>query len=247
MKVHPAVHGFGRSPDAYERGRPDYPQDAVDWLCDELGIGPSATVVDLAAGTGKLTRLLAPRAGRVVAIEPIAEMAAKLGELVPGVEVLAGTAEETGLPDASVDAVTVAQAFHWFDQERAIAEIHRVLRPRGRLALMWNHRDLSDPLHAALDELVNRYRYDTPAERDQRWRDAFAATTLFTPLRQRDFRNVQETDADGLVDRIGSTSFVAGLPDDKRLPFLEEVRALAPADGRVLLPYRTGVYTCRAL
>jgi SAM-dependent methyltransferase len=247
MNVHPAVHGFGRSPDAYERGRPDYPAAAIDWLCEALEAGPTSTVVDLAAGTGKLTRRLVGRAGTVVAVEPIPEMAAKLRELVGGVEVLQGTAEEMPLPDSSVDSVTVAQAFHWFDQDRAIAEIHRVLRPSGRLGLMWNHRDLSDPLQAAIDDLVNRYRYDTPAERDQRWRKAFAETTLFTPLEQRDFRMVQETDADGLVDRIGSTSFVAALPDGKRLPFLEEVRALAPPDGRVLLRYRTGVYTCRAL
>jgi SAM-dependent methyltransferase len=247
MSVHPAARGFARSPDAYERGRPDYPEAAVAWLCEALEIEPGSTVVDLAAGTGKLTRLLAPRAGRVIAVEPIAEMAAKLRELVPRAEAVEGTAEDMPLPDSSVDAVTVAQAFHWFDQERAIAEIHRVLRPGGRLGLMWNHRDLADPLQKAIDDLVNRHRYDTPAERDQRWRAAFAETTQFTPLEQRDFRNVQEVDADALVDRIGSTSFVATLPDDKRLPFLDEVRALAPPGERAQLPYRTGVYTCRAL
>lgn len=247
MSIHPSARGFARSADAYERGRPDYPPEAIGHLCRELRITESSTVVDLAAGTGKLTRALAPHAGRVIAVEPVDEMRAKLAESLPGVDARAGTAEDMGLPDGCADAVTVGQAFHWFHQERAIAEIHRVLRPGGRLGLVWNHRDLSQPIHQALDDLVNRHRYDTPAERDQRWRAAFAATSLFTPLAQSDFRNLQELDADGLVDRIGSTSFVAALPDEKRLPFLDEVRALTPADGRVALQYRTGVYTCQAL
>jgi SAM-dependent methyltransferase len=247
MSIHPSARGFARSADAYERGRPDYPPAAIDHLCRALDITESSTVVDLAAGTGKLTRALAARAGRLIAVEPVDEMRAKLAESLPDVEARPGTAEDMGLPDDCADAVTVAQAFHWFDQERAIAEIHRVLRPGGRLGLVWNHRDLSHPIQQALDDLVNRYRYDTPAERDQSWREAFAATSLFTLLVQRDFPNLQELDADGLVDRIGSTSFVAALPDEKRLPFLEEVRALAPPDGRVLLPYRTGVYTCQAV
>jgi ubiquinone/menaquinone biosynthesis C-methylase UbiE len=247
VSVHPSARGFAHAADAYERARPNYPAEAVDRLCEALRIGPASTVADLAAGTGKLTRLLVPRAGLVVAIEPIAEMAAKLCKIVPAADVREGTAEEMPLPAASVDAVTVAQAFHWFDAERAMAEIHRVLRPHGHLGLMWNHWDMSDPLQAALDDLVKRHRYETPNERVQRWRAAFAATSLFTRLHQQDFRMVQELDADGLVDRIGSTSFVAALPDEERLPFLDEVRALAPPDGRVLLRYRTGVYTCQAL
>jgi SAM-dependent methyltransferase len=247
MSIHPSARGFALSADAYERARPDYPAEAIDWLCQELQIDPASTVVDLAAGTGKLTRRLRGRAGTLIAVEPIAEMAAKLREVVQGVDVREGTAEAMPLPAAFADAVTVGQAFHWFDEERAIAEIHRVLRPRGHLGLMWNHWDLSDPMQAALDDLVKRYRYETAKERVQRWRAAFAETTLFTPLRERDFRMVQELDADGLVDRIGSTSFVAALPDEERLPFLDEVRALAPSDGRVLLTYRTGVYTCTAI
>src|SRR3989442_48244 len=133
MKVHPAVHGFARSPDAYERGRPDYPAAAIEWICAELAIGPSSTCVDLAAGTGKLTRALVPRAGTVIAVEPIDEMRDTLRAVVPGVEARAGTAENMSLPDDSADAVAVGQAFHWFDGDRALAEIHRVLRPGGGL------------------------------------------------------------------------------------------------------------------
>jgi ubiquinone/menaquinone biosynthesis C-methylase UbiE len=246
-EVHPAARGFERAADEYDRGRPGYPPPAVSWLIERLGVQRGARVVDLAAGTGKLTRELAATGAEVVAVEPARAMRARLEATLPAVEAREGTAEAIPLPESSADAITVAQAFHWFDQERAIAEIHRVLRPQARLGLVWNHRDLSDPVQAALDKLVNRYRYDTPAERDQRWREAFAATPLFTPLVQRDFRNVQHVDADGLVDRIASTSFVATLSDEMRDPFLAEVRALAPPDGRVTLPYRTGVYVCQAV
>jgi SAM-dependent methyltransferase len=247
VKIHPSARGFARSPDAYERGRPDYPAAAVDWLCDELGITPAAAVVDLAAGTGKLTRDLGPRAGRVVAIEPVDEMRAKLAEQLPGVDARPGTAEDMGLPDASADAVTVGQAFHWFDGDRALAEIHRVLRPGGALGLIWNRRDLCHPTHHALQEMLQAYRGGTPEERKEEWRAAFARTTLFTPLVDRHFPHAQVVDADGLVARIESTSFVASLGDDQRNPFLARVRALVPDGERMSLPYTTGVHVCRAL
>ena len=247
MTIHPSARGFALAADAYERARPDYPVEGVNWLASQLALGPGATVVDVAAGTGKLTRLLAPRAGTVIAVEPLDEMAAKLREILPGVQVLRGTAEAIPLPDDCADAVTVAQAFHWFDADAAIAEIHRVLKPAGHLGLVWNHWDLTDPLQRALDDLVKRYRYETPKERVQRWRAAFAATPLFTPLVERVFPHAQTLDADGVVERIGSTSFVAALPDEQRVPFLEEVRGLVPPGDHAQLLYRTGVYTCRAL
>jgi ubiquinone/menaquinone biosynthesis C-methylase UbiE len=134
-----AARGFARSADAYERARPDYPAEAIAWLAERVGLGPGRTVVDLAAGTGKLTRPLADNGARVIAVEPVAEMRAALPA---SVEALDGTAESIPLDDGSVDLVTVAQAFHWFDGDAALAEIARVLRPEGRLVIEIMHRDL---------------------------------------------------------------------------------------------------------
>jgi ubiquinone/menaquinone biosynthesis C-methylase UbiE len=149
---------FDRVPALYDRVRPDYPDEAVDWLVEKLGVGRESTVLDLAAGTGKLTKALLARArARVLAVEPAGAMLDRLREVAPGAEAIEGTAETIPLPDASADAVTVAQAFHWFANDTALAEIHRVLRPGGCLALIWNRRMLEAPAHAAMNELLAPY------------------------------------------------------------------------------------------
>lgn len=233
--MRPGVHsaaavGFARSAGAYERGRPGYPDEAVDRLVAAL---PGRAVVDLAAGTGKLTRALVARGLDVVAVEPVAEMRAAIAVPARAVE---GTAEAIPLPDASADAVTVAQAFHWFDGPRALAEIHRVLRPGGVLALLWNRRDVRDALQARLTDLLEPHRGDVPAHRDEAWRAVLRDSARFGPLREAAFANAQRVDADGLADRVGSISFVAAMDDDIRAALLAEIRALA-AGGTVTLRY----------
>ena len=157
--IHPtAAAGFSAAAEVYERARPGYPDEAVAWVAELLGIAPGRDVLDLAAGTGKLTRQLVPFGARIVAVEPIDAMRAELERAVPGVEALAGSAEAIPLPDTSVDAVTCAQAFHWFRPEAAVAEIRRVLRPGGGLALLWNGRDPAEERHARLHELFSRHR-----------------------------------------------------------------------------------------
>ena len=235
-----AARGFARSAAAYDRGRPEYPAQALAWLTERLALGPGRRVLDLAAGTGKLTRPLLAIGADVTAVEPVAEMRARIG---PGAEVLDGTAEAIPLADGSVDAVTVAQAFHWFAGEAALAEIHRVLRPGGTLALVWNRRPLDDPVHAEIERLIAPHRRSTPAHASGRWRTAFEHTTAFGPLEERTFEHGRAVDADALADRIGSTSFVAALDDGPREEVLEAVRALA-ADGPVLLRYVCEVFAC---
>jgi SAM-dependent methyltransferase len=244
LSVHrTAAEGFERGAADYERGRPDYAPKAVEWLVRELEIGPRTCVVDLAAGTGKLTRELLRTGAHVVAIEPVAAMRTALREGCPGAEVLDGTAEAMPLASGSADAVTVAQAFHWFDGERALAEIHRVLRAAGRLAVVWNVRNLEEPLQGKLERILGRHRGATPSHRSGRWRQAFESTDLFQSVASDRFPHVQELDADGLVARIASISFIAALPARERAEVFREVRRLADVEaGSARLEYDTEVF-----
>jgi SAM-dependent methyltransferase len=248
MSMHPSAAGFDRSAGEYELGRPTYPQEAVDWLADALHLGPGATVVDLAAGTGKLTRLLLPTAARVVAVEPVGGMRRQLAALVAGVGVVAGRAEAMPLATGCADGVTVGQAFHWFRGDEALAEIHRVLRAGGRLGLVWNRRDLDQPLQAEVYEVVNRHRGDAPAHTSGRWRVAFDGTRLFGSLVEERFAMEQPLDAEGFVARGVSISFIAQLPEPERRRVEEELRAMAARHGEPLsLRYVTDCYWCEAL
>ena len=236
-----AALGFSRSAQAYERGRPGYPEAAIRHLVAQLP--PRPVVLDLAAGTGKLTRPLLEAGLSVIAVEPVAEMRAALPA---GARTLDGTAEAIPLEAGSVDAVTVGQAFHWFDGEAALTEIARVLRQGGALALVWNVRLEDDPINGAIEELVAPYRADVPTHRSDAWRPAFSRSRSFGPLDERVFENAQELDADGLEARVGSISFIAALDQAEREQVLTRTRALA-GQGGVTVPYRTEVQVCRRL
>jgi SAM-dependent methyltransferase len=220
--------GYSRSVAAYQRGRPGYPPAAVDFLAARLRLGPGRTVVDLAAGTGKLTRPLLATGAEVVAVEPVAEMRAVLPA---GARAVDGTAEAMPLTTESADAVVVAQAFHWFDGHAALAEIHRVLRPGGSLALVWNRRRMEDPLNQAIEELLAPYRGHMSALHTGDWHGAFEGTELFGPLEGRAFPNDQSMDADGLADRIASVNFIAAIDEAERTKVVRAARALAGPDG----------------
>lgn len=240
-RVHEAAQHFARVAEEYERGRPGYPAEAVEWIADRARLGPGRVVVDLAAGTGKLTRELTRTGAHVVAVEPLAQMRAKLVMAVPDAEVVAGTAEHMGLDSLSAGAVTVAAAFHWFSTQGALAEMARVLEPGGKLFLLWNKRDNSDPIHAAISALLERHRGDTPAHASGRWRGVFESSDLFEADGELVSRNEQVLDAGGLCDRFGSVSFVASLPQAERQVVLSELRSLVPPGGSVRLAYSTEV------
>jgi SAM-dependent methyltransferase len=245
-RVHEMAQAFGGAAGAYERGRPSYPAVAIGFLVEQLDLRPGRTVVDLAAGTGKLTRLLVPTGATVIAVEPVDGMRAELVQRVRGVEALDGTAEAMPLPDGSADAVTAAQAFHWFDGQRALPEIHRVLRPGGALAVVYNRRLSGDALTAAIGEIPDRYRGSAPEHTTDRWRDAFRSTDLFTAQELTEFPSTQDVDEQGLVDRVLSTSVVAALPADELGAVEDEVRALAARQPRPMrLHYNTEVFVCR--
>ncbi len=162
-----------------------------------------------------------------------------------GVRALDGTAEDIPLAAATAGAVTVAQAFHWFDGPRALAEIARILRPGGVLALVFNRRRMEDEVHRRISELLEPHRGDTPAHATGDWHDAVEASTLFAPVATRSFDNAQALDGDGLVDRFGSVSFVAASADQERAELHAAIRALA-AGASVTLRYRTEVEVLRA-
>jgi SAM-dependent methyltransferase len=240
VEVHPfAARGF-RDAEAYERGRPDYPADAVAWLAERLGLRPGTTVVDVGAGTGKLTRQLVATGARAIAVEPMEGMRRVLAGAVPGAEVIAGSAESIPLPDASADAVTAGQAAHWFRPEQAAAEIARVLRPGGGAGFIWNERDLDDPLQQAIDELVAPPRARAPLHAWGGWREGFERGP-FTPFERRDFVHAHELAAEDLQSFVASFSYVGALLPDERSRVLERARELAGGD-RVTLRFRTDAY-----
>jgi SAM-dependent methyltransferase len=246
------VGSLDRWPEDYERGRPGWPPEVVDIP----GLPSAATVLELGAGTGKLTRLLVSAFGRVVAVEPAEAMGRLLVSLCPEAEALAGSAEEIPLANASVDAVFAAEAFHRFDGERALAEIARVLRPEGVLVLMWNlPAGPTEPSIAAVEQLLHRrgprraeVGYDpldlnTTRYASGEWRLPFAESP-FEELQETRLPNPQTVDRDGLVAFFASMGWIADLPDADRLPLLDEVRSLLPA-AEHRRPWETHVHWTR--
>jgi SAM-dependent methyltransferase len=249
-----ASSGFGAEAAAYERARPSYPDDAVAWITDALRITAPATVADVAAGTGKLTRLLAPSGATVVAVEPVAGMREFLAATTAGALAVAGTAEALPFADSSIDAITVAQAFHWFDASAALHEFHRVLRPGGRVGLIWNARDRSVSWVDAMWTVMDRVEKRAPWRDHDEWREtAFVDQPWFTPLTEETFRHEQILTRDDAVDRMRSVSHVAVLPPDEQAAVLDEIRDVLASDpataGRetVALPYRVDAYWAERL
>lgn len=223
---------FAAVADAYERSRPGYPEAAARWLVGDEPLD----VVDLGAGTGKLTRSLVALGHRVTAVEPLPEMIAHLRKAVPAAVAVEGGAEAIPLAAGSADIVAAAQAFHWFDPGPALREIARVLRPGGRIALIWNVRDESEAWVAELsDAMVGRTGVDAGAA------EPIEASGLFGPVDQRTFGpHVQEVDRDTLRELVLSRSHCAVLSDAERVPVFERVDELFTLHARkgvVRLPY----------
>jgi SAM-dependent methyltransferase len=235
---------FDSVADLYERVRPTYPDEAVDWLTEKLHIDVTSTVLDLGAGTGKLTRALVPRAGRVFAVEPGPRMLEQLRLAVPEADALLGAAEAIPLADASVDAVICGQSFHWFHADTALAEIRRVVRPGGRLGLIWNVRDPGDPVQAEVTRLLDPF---VPPGRAPLPTSVMGLITeVFGDIDSGSFPFTQELDADGVADRILSISFVAAAPKARQTDLADSLRALvARHGGRVSFRYVSEVYVSR--
>ncbi|CAN5604320.1 class I SAM-dependent methyltransferase [soil metagenome] len=302
-KIHEAAAvGFERAADAYERGRPEYSADAVEFvraklaelqksrLNDRSFSSPTAVdgprglaVADVAAGTGKFTKVLASFSPELVAtiaaVEPVAAMRTKCVEILTAhledfanspatsrVAVLDGTAEKLPFADESLDVVTVAQAFHWFDGAQALVEIHRVMRPGGMLLMIWNVRDESFAWIREMTDLMVPYEGTAPRYRTMKWREAFdhqfespLPAPLFSPLEMTSIKHVTLGTIETMLDRVASVSFVASLPLDDRTELLSKMRDLylrelrstaSPAEReepQLAMPYEAQVFICRGL
>jgi SAM-dependent methyltransferase len=235
---------FGAHADAYERARPAWPEEAARWLVPD----GAELVVELGAGTGKLTRAVASLGPRVVAVEPDPRMLAVLRGL--GLEGVEGTAEAIPFGDGVADAVVAGSSLHWFELELALPEIHRVLRPGGRFGFGWNHRDDRHPAIAAMAEAVYeaQARIRGPRWRSREWPAELAAGGLFQDVERALFEHVHELPREALRDHLLSYSGVAVLSEDERKPVFSKVAALLDADesvsgnGTLKLPFVVTAY-----
>jgi SAM-dependent methyltransferase len=238
-----AAAGFSDAVD-YEAARPSYPLQAVQWLVARMRPGADRLVCDLAAGTGKLTRLLVGAGVRVVAVEPVAGMREAFRGVLPAVPLVAGTAESMPFADAALPAVAVAQAFHWFDHARASAELARVVPRGGVVTLCWNARDRSLDWVDAIWTIIDRVETRAPWRDHEDWRATALGIPGFDQFDEAEFRHEQTLTPDGVVRRVASVSHVAVLPRPERDAVLDEVRTILRSHpstrdrDAVQIPYR---------
>jgi SAM-dependent methyltransferase len=246
--LHPLAQQFAGVAEAYDRGRPGYPPEVVTIAARELELHARDRVADLGAGTGKLTVALRDAGLDVVAVEPLDGMRARLAAALPGVEVLAATAEQLPLPDGSLAACFSADAFHWFDPDLTPAELHRVLRPRGGVALVWHLPGWeTDPpaWWSALVELLKGLRTDHPGFVGEQGRDGFARHGGFEPFAHHTIRSTFATDREGVLAYVQSISYVAGHSDRDRV--LAQVADIVRDVGPHESPVRTNLWITRRL
>ena len=232
---------FGAVASVYAVHRPTYPDEAVAWL---VGTSPGR-VLELGAGTGKLTQSIRALGHDVVATDPAPEMLAELRRAVPDAHASVGTAEAIALPSGAVDVVAAAQAFHWFDLERALPEIARVLRPGGVLVMVWNIADMKVPWVGKVFRLLGMPHDNDVGE------DPVGGSDLFTPSEQRVVRHWQQLGRDALLGYCSSTSTFSQLSGADQKALLDEVGAIYDSYGRgndgMLLPWNTYCYRSRVM
>jgi SAM-dependent methyltransferase len=255
MPVHDvARRGFGSEADTYERTRPTYPPDAVAWIVDNLRLTSGTVLADLAAGTGKLTRLLEPTGTTIIAVEPVEGMWRQLRAALPVVPIVAGAAEVLPLGDGSLDAVAIAQAFHWFDAEAAFGELARVVRTGGRVAIVWNARDRSAAWVDEVWTIMDHFEKEAPWRDHDAWREsALGDRPGFGPLHNATFQHEQVLPPELVVERFRGVSHIAALPPSQQERVLDEVRAVlanhADTVGKneLAIPYRVDAMWCERL
>lgn len=238
----------------YDRGRLSYGPEVAGVLADELGLAAGSRVLDLGAGTGKLSRALVDAGLDAVAVEPLEDMRTVLAGAIGPERALAGTAEAIPLPDGSVDAVTMADSFHWFDEQPAVAEIRRVLKPGGGVAVLWTAPGWHGEGHrwaTELDEMMAGLRKDHPifsgAHRGAEV--PFAEAGGFEAVYNRSVEVERESDREAIVAYVASISWVGSQPPAERSALLDRVEHLLDRHGvtRLRSMMRTELFLTRLL
>lgn len=247
-----AAEGFSQGAEAYQRARPSYPSEVLDWLRDDLGLTEGRRVLEVGAGTGKFTRFLFQTEADIVALEPVAAMREQLKQALPRLKTVDGLAQQLPEPDSSLDAVVCAQSFHWFASREVLSEFRRVLKPGGRLGLVWNYRDFSVSWVAEIDRITRSYGGDAPRFHPDMVRTLFPAEG-YGPLREQTVTYTHAGPAETvIVERTMSASFLAALPETRKNEVREQLLYLTKHHpelvGRstVSFPYETYLFSAEA-
>lgn len=247
-----AQSGYSKSDLNYDDGRPEYPKTAIDFLVGQLQLGANAAVLDLAAGTGKLSKCLQDFFPSFVALEPLDAMRAQLQKNLPEIKAASGSAEKIPFPNASFDAVFVGTAFHWFRAEDAYQEIHRVLKPGGGLALIWSawsKTEIPDWL-AEIRSIIEPLGKGVPRYKTMEWKSPFGKMRLFSELKNKNFDYPVSCTREQICARYLSTSFIAALDAAEKSNLRAEIMAILgkyeSADGKkhFRVPYQIDAYWC---
>ena len=245
-----AATGYQSAADKYQRGRPDYSPRILDWLRDDLGVRQKSTIVDLGAGTGKFTKRLVQICDNIIAVEPVDQMRAQLATILPNVILHDGTATNIPLDDASVDFVVCAQSFHWFANKETMVEIGRVLKPSGRLGLVWNVRDENVDWVAALTQIITPLEGDAPRYYKGDWENVFPCEGFDRPIKSSFNHTHVGLPIDVILNRFMSVSFIAAQTEETRSKIRSDISKLIathPAlKGRdeISFPYVTECFWC---
>lgn len=252
MKVHQSAMGFDAAAEDYQRGRPEFPAGAMALLAAQLRVAQNCIAVDVGAGTGKLTRALLKTGTKVIALEPVEGMRKKFAALLPGTWAVGGVAEHIPFKSGIADSAVAGNAFHWFANPVALAEIKRVLKPRGRLGLIWTWVDESVGWVAEFSRMVEQYQGDTPRHTDGTWKYVLDHFDGFGMVTHQCFRFVQTGDFKLISDHVVSVSFIAKMGARDRQHVISQARNLiethpsTAGQAHVELPYRTDLYVYEA-
>ncbi|MBI4445325.1 MAG: methyltransferase domain-containing protein [Acidobacteria bacterium] len=245
-----AIRGYTSSADCYERARPEYPAALLDYLTDTFLLSGEQRVLELGAGTGKFTRLLLRSNSKIVVLEPVPPMQKQFRLVLPSTPLLSGIAERLPIKSQSIDLVCSAQSFHWFQVTNAAEEIHRVLKPHGKLVLVWNVRDERFAWVRRMSELMAPFQGTTPRYHSGEWKRVLESLGLFSPLQLVQFHHCHSASPELVLERIASVSFVAALDVKNKTRLLESMRQMMQTHpetaGKTVLemPYRTDLFYC---
>ncbi|AOA59349.1 class I SAM-dependent methyltransferase [Acinetobacter larvae] len=246
---HAAQAGFSSHAQQYQLARPHYPEQIVAWLKQHIALDRHSTVVDVGSGTGKFLPYLQQSQAKVIAVEPIAEMLQQLQQAHPDITAYQADSQHLPFADATVDLISCAQSFHWFDNIATLQEFHRILKPQGHLLLVWNQRDISVPWVQALAEQIAQYEADTPRYHSENWKKVFQQQDFFQALGSSHFALYHEGRVQDVVSqRLLSTSFIAAMPQAQQQQLKQQFESIVQhytqqgPEDQIAFPYTTYLY-----